>query len=260
MRANGIDFSYWAPEYEHVDTVDPISIEFVINRTNYGVTEDFRFRQHAQATRKVPVRETYFFYESTSPALAQLELATDLTRSEGYRNLWVDAEEYGEINVISSQMFRDVKTLLEHNRQEFPDGGLYCNLDFYYQFELYLNRTGPGWEWLAEFPLWIAAPNYDMTIDAYINGAGAPKWKLFRSGRWVSLFREPGTWTYWQTGFKGIPERYGIKIKKQVDENVFNGTPAELFALRGLALPNFRALLRNGVQGIKRIKKGYFLK
>ena len=89
MRANGIDFSYWARGYEPV----PGAVDFVIHRLAHGITEDGRLAEHAEASKGVAVREGYIYYEMTSPWLAQVELAIELAQEHGLDNVWWDAEE-----------------------------------------------------------------------------------------------------------------------------------------------------------------------
>jgi hypothetical protein len=219
MRANGIDFSKWAEGYVYV----PGSVDFVVHRVAHGITEDVRLAEHADASKRVAVREGYIYYEMSSPWLKQVELAIELAKEHNLDNIWWDAEEDQWQNTFGNRFANETAEALRYLRMEFPNAGLYCNRNIYYLLE---HKIDP--EWLAEIPLWLADPHHDKVIDYYIAGNDEPLWYDFRE------FKRPrGAWTYWQTSFLGDPDRYGIIGKKAVDENVFNGTRAELLKLRG---------------------------
>jgi hypothetical protein len=225
MRANGIDFSKWAPEYNYI----PNTVHFVIQRLSYGLTTDERYEQHKESIREVPVREAYHYYEMTHPWKEQVDKF--LALAEGYDNVWWDAEENSFGNVFGSRFANETAEALRYLRQVFPNAGLYCNRDIYYLLE---HKLDPAW--LAEIPLWIADPQNDG-IDWYIKGNEEPYWGVWRGGVWVEFKRPWNSWTYWQTSFSGDPARYGIVDKKAVDEDVFNGTFEELLALRYKSRP-----------------------
>lgn len=219
-RANGIDFSKWVPKYTYI----PGSVNFVIQRTSYGLNVDEKYEQHKASIREVPVREAYHYYQMNKPWHAQVELFMGL--AQGYDNVWWDAEEDQYGNIFSTRFVNETAEALRYIRQEFPNAGLYCNRDIYYRLERALDH-----EWLSEIPLWIADPQHGNDIDYFIE-QGEPHWSVWRAGVEVKLLRPQGSWTYWQCGWLGDPARYGVEDKKQVDENVFNGTFDELLKLR----------------------------
>lgn len=231
MRANGIDFSYWAPAYDYPEEMSGqlVGVEFVVHRVAYGIQEDKRLVQHVEASRQVKVREGYLYYRMGDPWYRQYENAVTLAEKFNLVNIWWDAEEDLYTNTFGPKFVAETSEGLRYLQTAFPGAGLYCNLDIYYRLE-----RAVDWEWLAEIPLWIANPQYGHTIDYYIDGNGEPHWRVYRGGVWVNLKRPVGSWTFWQTGFRGVPEWYGISGKEAVDENVFNGTVGELFALRGI--------------------------
>lgn len=223
LRARGIDISKWCPSFNPPEG----KLDFYIQRLSYGLYTDERYHQHKEAGMNVPVREGYHYYKMTQPWHQQVEKFLEL--AEGYDNVWWDVEEDRWGNVWGKRMVNETAEALRYLRQVFPNAGLYCNRNHYYLLEHYID-----WEWLAEIPLWLAAPVHEPGYDInYFIKNGEPGWRVWRNGRWHTFKRPKGTWTYWQTSFLGDPEEYGITGKKAVDENVFNGTRDELLALRG---------------------------
>ena len=236
MRANGIDFSKWAPEFTYI----PGSVDFVVHRTSHGITEDIRFKKHAEASKPVAVREGYHYYEQSSHWLAQVELSLELAQEAKLDNLWWDAEEDQWQNTFGKKMVNETIAAIAEYQKEYPDAGMYCNRNIYYLFEAWL-----GADYMNTIPLWLADPHHNKVIDWYIEGNDEPLWGDFRE------FKRPkGTWTYWQTSFLGDPDRYGITGKEAVDEDVFNGTREELLKLRGknVAVCN----VKRGVDKVRR--------
>jgi len=226
MRAHGIDFSKWAPDW-----IMPkgAPIDFAIQRVGFGKHRDERYINHSQRMNQVDIRMAYFYYSSAVPWKEQVDFCLGLVNDNPYttyHGLWWDYEE--KYNVLSPRTARETTESVRYLRMGF-DGkvGVYCNRDAYVTYlQNYVDK-----DYLNTIPLWLAAPVKDVS---QVRANQHPPW-CFKRGKWpfrydVCLDRPESLWKLWQYSWIGDPNELGIIGKKEVDVDVFNGTAAEMRA------------------------------
>jgi hypothetical protein len=141
--------------------------------------------------------------------------------------LWWDVEVGGNDFSNRRRIANETSESIRRLRAGF-DGlvGLYCNLD------VYINYLQPYLDF-SDTPLWLAWPIHEKPLS-YFRGDVQPGWSVWRGGSEIKMKREKGAWDFWQVKFNGDPKYYGIKDKKAVDVNVYNGTVQELYERFGV--------------------------
>jgi hypothetical protein len=210
MRAHGIDFSKWAADWVLPETTQ---LDFAIQRLGYGLKYDECYENHGNRMGQVGIRGGYWYYYEKYKWAEQVDLFLQATADHPYKlhKLWWDVE--GGYNDFSNRqrIANETAEAIDRLRENF-DGvvGLYTNLNIYCNYlQPFLPLT-----WLEDVPLWLAYPIEGKELK-YFRGNVEPYWGKMK--------RKPGNWFMWQVSFLGDPEFYGIKDKKAVDVDVFNG-------------------------------------
>jgi GH25 family lysozyme M1 (1,4-beta-N-acetylmuramidase) len=219
MRAHGIDFSKWALNWDMPDN-PPLPIDFAIQRVSWAGYTDERYENHSKKVNQCSARGAYHYYSSGVPWLPQAELfLKNITENPDttYQMAWLDYET--GYNKLTRRTSEEARKIVEFVASRFGGKvGLYANLNTVIN---YLDKFGA---WMLEWPFWVA--HYWFFPSPNKN----PGWKIGRT----KLKRAEGNWQFWQYRSDGDASKYGIKGKKGVDLNVFNGTVEELREWLGL--------------------------
>lgn len=204
MRAHGIDISKWQSYYR--PTINPpLQVDFVIQRTSYGMKKDELLLQLQPGVLQAPVKGAYHYYSSAVEWKPQCDLLLSLL--EPY-DFWAwDVEK--AYNTNSNSFIYGVLRALEYlTRESGKPGVIY---------------TGPSvWvEWLG--PIQKELREYDLWNAQYWWNRVASNPKL------PSTMRQD--WRFWQYSEKGLNNRgkeFGVG-SYGLDLNVFNGTVDDLW-------------------------------
>ena len=228
-RAFGIDLSKWAPDW-----VKPpeTQIDFAIMRTSWGLNTDRKYENHStRLMENTDIYGAYHYYSTAVPWKKQVDLFLELVLNNPtglkYHMAWWDFEAgYNELSPRAAREFAEAIRYLR--MEDIPLVGGYANND---GWAVDLEATLPE-SFLDNVPLWLAWPGLSIKNPFSIAINEQPQmgnWRgYFPNRRLVPLKRPQGTWDIWQYSFHGDPIKIGVKDKKQVDVNVYNGTVFDL--------------------------------
>lgn len=215
-RALGFDVSFYQDNDETPQKIDFQKMrrngaDFVILRAgqNWWIDEDFI--DYANDSSKVQglLRGSYWFYDARNYVQKQCELYWELIDNFAFDLPPVMDFESASVKYISRPLWsRNYFLSLIGGFLNTMDGLSGVQTMFY---------TNPGWlrylsplpDWLKERPFWVAYYGPESYLKPESGLFGMPKWD------------------FWQQTAKGDGAKFGVE-SKSIDQNVFNGTRAEL--------------------------------
>ncbi len=228
-RAFGIDISKWCPDW-----VKPpgTQVDFAIMRTSWGLNVDRKYENHStRLMENTNIYGAYHYYSTAVPWKKQVDLFLELVLNNPtglkYHMVWWDFE--AGYNELSPRAAREFAESIRYLRMEdIPVVGGYGNNN---DWAVFLEPTLPD-SFLEAVPLWLPWPGKSVKNPFSIEINEQPEMGNWRgywpNRRFVPLKRPKGTWDIWQYSFHGDPVKIGVKDKKQVDVNVYNGTVVEM--------------------------------
>lgn len=202
MRAIGIDISKWDISFNPDKAVEPI--DFVIQRTGYGMMTDRAFDTLYPGVLKVPIRGAYHYLSTGSPWQAQADKFISLVGERKYHFYACDFES--AYNAMSVKFSMEANQWMDYvARKTGKLVLLYTNPSLYDEF---------AWHYCFGWPLWIA--QYWLFPSPNKN-PGMPKrrkdWNIYQ----------------YSADNNGKSKAYGCGANS-VDIDVYNGTVDEMRA------------------------------
>ena len=181
------------------------AVDFAIQKITEGLYIHSGLETMWAGVQKVGIRGAYHYQRSGVNWQAQADLFLNTAAKKSFHIYALDLEGYG--NTVNSAMLLDTQRIINYWKTKASQRViLYTNINFYNQLKFVVGEV-----WLNTIPLWIAYPNQ------------TPGKPVLPSGR--------QTWSVHQYSWTGIPSRWGTGYN--TDENVFNGTLAEMQAWAG---------------------------
>lgn len=200
MRARGIDISYWDISFDPSKAIEPL--DFVIQRTGYGLMVDKCFNKFQEAVLKVPIRGAYHYLSTAVPWQVQADKFLSLVMEKDYHFYVCDFE--GAYNAMSIKFSMEANQWMNYVAVNTKKPVLlYTNPSLY---------DGFAWHYCTSWPLWIAQYYFIMPNP----DTGKPRMPARKS-----------EWLIWQYTDNGKSRAYGCGAN-EVDVNVFNGTVADM--------------------------------
>jgi len=201
-RARGIDISYYDISFDPSKATEPI--DFVIQRTGYGLMVDKALDTLYPGVSKVPIRGAYHYLSTGIPWQVQAERFISLVADRKYHFYVCDFES--AYNAMSIKFAMEANQWMDYvARKTGKPVLLYTNPNLY---DLY------AWHYCSSWPLWIAQYWLFPSPD---KNPGMPK--------------KRNAWNIWQYSAdrNGKSRAYGCGANS-VDINVYNGTAEEMRA------------------------------
>ncbi len=209
MRAMGIDISKYQKTFN--PNAATKEINFVIQRTSYGMVTDEEFEVIYSGVMKVPLRMAYHYFSTAAPWKEQADRFLFLTGGRGYRTFFIDYEH--SYNNLNQESAVDAGAMRDY---VFQKSGIKTEL--YAGAYTYRDRLINYVEWPKKSDLWIAHYSGTDPQTTQPNLLGTRKGTPSPSGK---------EWVFWQWTDQAPPGPYGCG-GAAVDLNVFNGTVKEL--------------------------------
>lgn len=204
-RPVGIDISKYQVTFDPDKATKPI--DFVFQRTSYGMVTDERYWEMLPNTKKVERRGVYHYFSTGSSWKAQADFFLSLQNGHGFKSLVVDYE--GGYNNLNERSANDLESMLRYLQEQRPKKSVMA----YFNPSTYRDLIQPYID-IRDIPAWVARyyiiPLSQTRTDIYYNGT------------------ERSDWAFWQYTSKGKASEYGTSLTNTVDLNVFNGTLEEL--------------------------------
>jgi len=199
-------------------------IDFAIQKATEGATiTDTQYDVIWNGLKDIAIRGAYHYQRSGVNWQSQADFFLNTTSRHDYHFHCLDMEGAG--NTYSDAFFADTKRIIDYWRLQYPNKRtvLYTNISTYdLMYNSLIKQYGTGVKaWLDSLDFWIAYPST----------AGIPRMSVNRT-----TGSQGKTWNLHQYSWTGLPSRWGTG-GSAVDENVFNGTVADMKTWAGVVTP-----------------------
>lgn len=213
MRAQLIDLSKWNAAWD--PTGAEKKIDGVIMRASYGLVPDRLFETFYPISLSIPVRGVYHYFSSGSSWQDQAGFFLNQIEGKDIHFMVLDFER--SYNHMSAEFTLDAGNwMADVGRRSQKRVLLYTNASTYDEW------LTPYCDWMERWQLWIAQYPYRH-------------WNRYLESIQTESTIKPGLpkgrhdWSIWQYSADGNQRGglFGVK-SRDVDINVYNGTPEEL--------------------------------
>jgi len=221
-RSYGIDISHWEETFDP-DLATPGLIDFAIFKATEGSTwKDASFESfYANSAGKVGVLGAYHYLRSGISAQAQAGNFLDSIQGKDFQILVCDFESTNNtMDDAFVQLAQSFGVIVQAARPE-------AKLLFYTNPSTYDNVVYPGTMRLYGQDVFTLSPWAGLWIAQYYYTPSPDKTPSIPNTR--------KDWLIWQYSEAGNPDDHGTG--GWVDQNVWNGTPAEMYAFLGDTTP-----------------------
>src|SRR3989304_9897027 len=219
-RAFGLDIS----KYNHPFTFPenpPVPVDFIIQRSSYGMFIDEKFYENLPETGKAKVRGFYHYYSSAVPWKLQADLVLELVRKSPFKIHILALDYESGYNNLNEKTAEESRLILEYWKEHFDgDVIIYANPAVYIQR---LNKL----EWPKKYPFWISQYWNEQSPSKN------PGWQI----NTAFINRPLNDWLLYQWSADRPPNNVGRDFGSggivSIDLNVANMTREQFFSRYG---------------------------
>jgi GH25 family lysozyme M1 (1,4-beta-N-acetylmuramidase) len=216
MRAHGIDISKYDKHFE--PSMATGTIDFVIQRSGYGMVRDEKFEQLLPGVKKIGIRGAYHYLSSGVPWKDQADRFLEIVTPHDYHFYAADFEKY--YNNLNAAFANTAMRFVEYVKEQTQKPCLlYTNPTHYTHHLLPYVK-----DWVETVDLWLAR-YFSLYWYKYYKAFG----KLDKINPTLPRGRTK-PWKFWQYIADGNNQGdlYGVGRSYTVDLNFYNGTVDEL--------------------------------